>query len=79
MYIKARLKALERERARAAKEPMRCVIAGVVGETHLENCTCVRHMANGRLSEVITLDGSMDGLTNEDLDRFVERFPIEYR
>ena len=57
MYIKARLKALERQRARAAKKPMRWVAASVVGETNLANCTCGRYMMNGRLFEVVTLDG----------------------
>jgi hypothetical protein len=48
------------------------------GNANLEIATCRRYFwSDGTLMEYINLNGcSKSGITNEELDRFVERFPI---
>ncbi len=60
------------------RERYRLVVGRIGPEEGLQNATCKRTLcANGLLMEVVRLNGSSDGLTDEDLDRFVESFPIE--
>jgi hypothetical protein len=33
--------------------------------------------ANGQLTEVVHIDGSIDGFAKDDLERFIASFPIE--
>ena len=43
----------------------------------LAKSSCMRRReTNGTLTEMVILDGSRDGITDEDLNRFVEGFPI---
>jgi hypothetical protein len=55
-----------------------CSIAG--GDKSLENAKCFRTLwPNGTLFEMVHLNRSNDGpdkVTNEELDRWVEGFPI---
>jgi hypothetical protein len=45
---------------------------------NLEASTCRRTLtASGFLTEVVRLDGIRGGLTDDELDRFVEGFPGE--
>ena len=45
---------------------------------NLETSTCRRTLtANGALTEVVRLDGMHGDLTDEELDNFVEGFPVE--
>ena len=45
---------------------------------NLANSTCKRTLgANGLLTEIVDLDGSDQGLTDEDLEEFVASFPVE--
>jgi hypothetical protein len=46
------------------------------GEPDLEKATCSRHYAGGLLTELIKLNSCDNPFTREELDRFVERFPI---
>lgn len=60
------------------RDRVRVVVSGIGPEECLQNATCERTLcANGSLVEVVRLNGSVDGLTDEDLDKFVESFPIE--
>ena len=60
------------------RERVRLVVHALGPEEGLQNATCQRTLgANGSLVEAVRLNGSGDGLTDEDLDRFVESFPIE--
>ena len=68
------------------RKTLRVVVQYVVGEpatletvpATLETATCHRRIdRSGLLMEVVYLDGSSDGLTDEDLDHFVESFPVE--
>jgi hypothetical protein len=43
----------------------------------LEKCTCTRTLSSdGFLAEVVDLNGDSPELSQEELDRFVARFPI---
>jgi hypothetical protein len=42
-----------------------------------EESTCKRSLADGVLTEIIHWRGRRDQMTAENLDRFVEKFPIE--
>ena len=78
MRLITRLNALERRRRAIAKEPIRVIIGSVCGEPNLANSTCRRTLsANGQLTEVIYMNGGIDGFANEDLERFIASFPIE--
>ncbi len=60
------------------RDRVRVVVSAIGPEEGLQNATCQRTLcANGSLVEVVRLNGSADGLTDEDLDRFVESFSIE--
>ncbi len=60
------------------RDRVRVVVGRIGPEEGLQNATCKRTLcANGSLVEVVRLNGSADGLTAEDLDRFVESFPME--
>ena len=44
----------------------------------LEASTCQRTLTvSGRLMEVVRLDGIRDGLSEEELEKFVQSFPVE--
>jgi hypothetical protein len=60
------------------RQTIRVVIRGVFGAPKLETSKCTRMLGrNGQLIEVVELDGSREGLTDEDLDRFITSFPVE--
>lgn len=78
-HLKSRLVRLE-DRFAPPDKPRgryRMVVRSWGPEEGLQNATCKRTLcANGLLMEVVRLHGSGDGLTDQDLDRFVESFPI---
>jgi hypothetical protein len=77
MNFKRRLRALERQ-IKPPEEPLRVVVSRPGEPADLEQAECHRHiLKDGRLWEVVTLDGSAEGISKEDLDRFVAKFPIE--
>jgi hypothetical protein len=44
----------------------------------LETSTCRRTLsADGFLTEMVRLDGARGGLTDEEVEKFVEGFPVE--
>jgi len=75
--FKARLKALE-QRRQASNQRFRIVASTSGVPLNLANSTCKRTLvANGLFTEIVDLDGSDQGLTDEDLEEFVARFPVE--
>ena len=69
------LKALERARSHVSPEPFRVVTRCVVGEPNLASSTCTRRLsANGQLTEIVAIDGFMN---DEDLEKFIQSFPVE--
>ena len=56
---------------------MRVVVCELWRLANLATSTCTRtRSAGGMLVEVVYLNGSREGLSDGDLDRFVERFPV---
>ncbi|HUA64163.1 MAG TPA: hypothetical protein VML19_35805 [Verrucomicrobiae bacterium] len=48
------------------------------GQLKLDACSCHRTLcADGSPIEVVRLNGMRDGLSDEQVDTFVESFPIE--
>jgi hypothetical protein len=79
--IARRLNRLE-DRLGPAKvsDNLRIVVSLAADKANLAKATCKRfYCADGRLMETVELNGSDDGLTGEELDRFVQRFPITAR
>jgi hypothetical protein len=77
MSTRTRLRKLERQ-TRPSAEPIRILLHYTGPPASLEEAKCHRSLlADGNLMEVITLYGSSEGILEEDLDRFVSRFPIE--
>ena len=76
MNLKRRLRALEQQ-IKPPEEPLRVVVCHPGEPADLKQAECHRRiLENGRLMEVVTLYGSDDGISKEDLDRFVAKFPI---
>jgi|HubBroStandDraft_4_1064222.scaffolds.fasta_scaffold156760_2 hypothetical protein len=60
------------------RETLRVVVRCVCGPSRLETSKCTRMLGrNGLLIEVVELDGGLEGLTDEDLARFITSFPVE--
>jgi hypothetical protein len=60
------------------RQRMRLVILTVGRTRDLARCTCRRTLApNGLLTEFVDLDGASPEWSDEDIDRFVARFPIQ--
>ena len=77
--IAGRLRRLEQQRfGPAAREPFRVVISTGVWPLNLEASTCTRTLCpNGVVTEVVTLEGRRQDLTDEELEAFIAKFPIE--
>jgi hypothetical protein len=72
------VKKLERPRSGPVAGHMRVVIGSVCGAPNLAASTCTRTVCpKGHLTEVVHLNGSREGLTSQDLEKFIESFPIE--
>jgi hypothetical protein len=78
MNINARLEALER-RITLERRTTRVIMSLVPGRpASLAGSRCSRTLhVNGFLFELVTLNGNRGSLTDEDLGKFVESFPIE--
>jgi hypothetical protein len=76
--IAGRLRRLEQQRfGPAAREPFRVVITGV-SPLNLGASTCTRTLgANGVVTEVVTLEGRRQDLSDEELEAFIAKFPIK--
>ena len=78
MNLKARLKKLERQRTLVAREPLRLVVSRAGEPLDLSKATSSRTIwPNGQLMEYVDLKGSRDGLSEEDLEKFIQGHPIE--
>ena len=78
MNLKKRLEKLEGKEPGASREVLRVIVGCVVGKSNLGTSTCSRTMnPSGVIMELVHLDGGLDGLSDEDLDRWVATFPIE--
>lgn len=77
MNFTRRLKALERPFRE--EKIFRMVVQSHVGELNLETSTCIRTRGrDGAISEWIHFDGNAEHLTAEQIQSFVDGFPIKY-
>jgi hypothetical protein len=47
------------------------------GPASLATSTCTRYVRDGELTEVVHLDGERDAISDDELETFVARFPID--
>jgi len=79
MSLTTRLKTLERQQRHVLKGSIRLVVSRV-GPLYLSKATCSRTiMPDGRLMELVDLHGTREGLSEEDLENFIQSFPVERR
>jgi hypothetical protein len=77
MRLKSRIERLETQRRSAEQDSLRIVVTAP-WPTDLTRATCNRTRCdNGSLTEVVFLNGSQDGISDEELERFIESFPIK--
>ena len=77
-HLDARLGKLEEVlRVAGPTDRWRVIIRRTCGPSNLRNSRCTRTLLpNGLLLDVVHLDGGRDGLSNDDLERFIAGFPI---
>jgi hypothetical protein len=64
--------------ARNPRRRLRVVVCNLGRTLTLETSTCRRTLsADGFLTEMVRLDGTRDGMTDEVMERFVESFLVE--
>ena len=64
--------------ARDPRQRLRVVVCNLGRTLSLETSTCRRTLsADGFLTEMVRLDGARGGLTDEEMEKFVEGFPVE--
>jgi len=80
LNLKARLKTLERHQLPVFKEPFRLVVSHAGEPLDLAKATCTRtRWPNGHLMEIVNLNGGDYGLSEEQLESFIQTFPVERR
>jgi hypothetical protein len=79
LRMRGRLNRLERVLvpSKARQKRLRLVICAMTKAADLATSTCYRSLANGVLTELVQLDGDRSKLSEEQLQRFIESFPIE--
>jgi hypothetical protein len=76
--LKARLQKLERQYSQVSCERFRVVVSHAGEPFDLAKATCTRTlMPDGRLMEIVNVNGSGHDLSGEDLEKFIQSFPIE--
>ena len=60
------------------RERFLVVVSALGSPLNLAGSTCRRTLAaDGSITELVHLDGCRDGLTDDELERFIQTFPIE--
>jgi hypothetical protein len=79
MKIERRIARLENQRHGNGKpEILRLVVSSIGESLNLSTSRCTRtRNSNNSITEFVELDGSREELTDEELQRFVARFPIQ--
>jgi hypothetical protein len=76
--LNARLQKLERQRSQIERGRFRIVVSHAGRPFDLSTATCTRTlMPDGALMEIVNVNGSGDDLRDEELERFIQSFPIE--
>ena len=78
MKLNARLQKLERQRSQIERGRFRIVVSHAGKPFNLATATCTRTlMPDGGLMEIVNVNGSGHDLSDEELERFIQSFPIE--
>ena len=78
MNLKARLQKLERHRSQVERGRFQIVVSHAGRPFDLATATCTRTlMPDGGLMEIVNMNGSGHDLSDEELERFIQSFPIE--
>ena len=78
MNLNARLQKLERQRSQIERGRFRIVVSHAGKPFNLATATCTRTlMPDGGLMEIVNVNGSGHELSDEELERFIQSFPIE--
>ena len=78
MKLNARLQKLERQRSQVERGIFRIVVSHAGKPFDLATATCTRTlMPDGGLMEIVNVNGSGDDLSDEELEHFIQSFPIE--
>jgi hypothetical protein len=75
--LTGRLDRLQKALAPHEGKRMLVVSGGYFGPTKLATSTCTRTRTNGVLIDCVTLDGCREDLTDEQLEKFIQSFPIQ--
>jgi hypothetical protein len=78
--ITRRLRRLENQVGLSEKPRERfvVVVSALARPLNLAGSICRRMLcANGSITELVHLDGTRNGLSDEELEQFIEGFPIE--
>jgi len=76
--LKARLQKLERQHSQIERGRFRMVVSHAGKPFDLSTATCTRTlMPDGGLMEIVKVNGSGNDLSDEELERFIQSFPIE--
>jgi hypothetical protein len=68
---------MQRKQPSATQTTFRLIIHTIGQPLNLDNSTCQRSLSlDGTLFEYVILDGSITGITDEQLGEFTSRFPI---
>ena len=69
--------AIQPDFLRNPRQRLRIVVSGMERALRLETCKCRWTLtASGSLTEVVRLDGIRGGLTDEELEKFMQSFPV---
>jgi len=78
VHLKTRLQKLERQRSQIERGRFRIVVSHAGKPFNLSTATCTRTlMPDGGLMEIVNVNGSGHELSDEELERFIQSFPIE--
>jgi len=78
MSLRTRLQKLERHRSQIERGRFRIVVSHAGKPFDLATATCTRTlMPDGGLMEIVNVNGSGHDLSDEELERFIQSFPIE--
>ena len=80
MRLTARLTTLERQQRRVSGNRLRVVVSRAGKPCDLSKATCSRTLfPNGHLMEIVDLKGGDYDLREDDLENFIQSFPVERR
>ena len=76
--LEARFPLIQPDYGRGPRQRCRLIVGNLGRRLSLETSTCRRTLGtDGSLTEIVRLDGTREGLSDADFEKFIESFPIE--